>query len=207
MFLTSRLEKCLCLGALMALALAGCGCGGKDTPDAVANKAVEKAIEQGMRDEGKQADVQVNQDDKTFSMTVTDENDKQSTMTMNVGGDGSNVSISGPDGKMEMQSGPDAKVPASFPADVPLYPEMKLQMVMENAGPVFSLSGTTSDKAEEVAAFYKKTCVEKGWTQAVDMTEQEGTSMMHFQKDNRMLVVLTSVEGGEVTINLNTGVE
>ena len=207
MFLTSRFERFSGLGIIMTLALAGCDCGGKDTPDAVANKAAEKVIEQGLRDEGKQADVLINQDEKTFSMTVTDENDKESTMTMNVGDEGSNVSISGPEGKMEMQSGPDAKVPAGFPGDVPLYPGMKLQMVMENAGPVFSVSGTTADKAEEVTAFYKKTCAEKGWTQALDMAEQQGTSMMHFQKDNRMLMVLTSVESGEVTINLNTGVE
>ena len=108
---------------------------------------------------------------------------------------------------MEMQSGPDAKVPEDFPEDVAVYPGMKIQMVMENPGPVFSVSGTTTDTAEEVSAFYKKTCVEKGWTQAMDMTQQEGTSMMHFQKEKRMLVVLISVESGEVIINLNTGIE
>ena len=209
MYTVTLIKRTWCLGmvAAVVLAFAGCGCGGDDPPDTTVEKALEKTIEQGVREEGKQADVQINQADESFSMTVTDENDEKSTMTMNVGEDSSNVSITGPEGKMEMQSGPDAKVPEDFPEDVAVYPGMKIQMVMENPGPVFSVSGTTTDTAEEVSAFYKKTCVEKGWTQAMDMTQQEGTSMMHFQKEKRMLVVLISVDSGGVIINLNTGIE
>lgn len=199
--------KVWCLGMFMLLALAGCGCGSRDADESAGEKAVEQMVEQGLREEGKEADVQINQDDKSFSMTVTDENDKRSTMTMKVEGEASNVSITGPEGKMEMQSGAGAKIPPSFPEDVPIYPEMKVQMVMENEGPTFSVSGTSGDSLEDVVAFYKKTCVDKGWTQAMDMSQEQGTSMLHFQKGNRMLMVLTTSDGGELTINLNTGIE
>lgn len=227
------MKKSMVSGKIMIIAavasLCILGCGGKEADSSAAGKTTEeiskpdtsgipaapsdtaalkiaaKMMEQGMKAGGQDVDVKVNNDDKSFSMTVTDENNKQSTMTMSTTNDASQMNITGPDGAMTMQSGAGTKIPENFPEDIPLYPGIKIQMVMENAGPAYSIVGTTSDSVDDVSAFYKKNCVEKGWKQLMDMTHAEGTSMLHYEKDERVLMVLISVEDGEVNININTG--
>ena len=177
-----------------------------DTSSTAAEKVAEKLVEQAVGSGGEDVDVKIDENDKTFSMTVTDENNKQSTMTVSATDDSSQMNMSGPDGTLTMQSGTGTKVPENFPKDVLLYPGMTIQMVMENTGPAFSVVGTTTDTIDDVAAFYKKTCPEKGWNQTLSAAQAGDASMLTFEKEERTLMVLVALENGVVNINLNTGI-
>ncbi len=188
--------------------LAVCGCSSKESGDAQ-EKAVEKIIETSLAKEGKIADIDINKDNKSVSITVKDEKDAQATTTMNVAEDGDqmDINISSPDGNMKMQSGPDAKIPEAFPKDVPLYPGIKLQMIIENENQGYSLMGTTADSMSTVVEFYKKSCAEQGWTETMVMSQGEEMATLNYKKGKRILVMLLSVTEGEVSMNITTALE
>lgn len=182
------------------------GCGGKDSEETVQEKAVENIIERELASEGKTADVKINQDDESFSITVKDDNDAESTTTMNVSEDGQQMNITGPEGNMKMQSGAGAKIPEDFPEDVPLYPGATIQMVMENEEDTFSLVSSTGDDMTKVTEFFKKSCVDKGWKEVMVMAQGPEMSILNYEKNDRVLSVMLALADGEVSVNITTGV-
>ena len=188
-------------GMALLSALPGCG---RPARDAVTEETVERVVEQHLREEGKTADVKIDQDSGAFSITVTDENDQQSTMTMNISEDAAQLNLSGTDGAMTMRSGTSAQVPDTFPDDVPLYPDMTIQMVMEMAGEGFTVVGISDRTLAEVTAFYDKATKEMDWTEMMVMGRDETSSMVNYQKGHRTLMVIAGVEDGEVHINIST---
>ncbi|OQB95985.1 MAG: hypothetical protein BWX80_04229 [Candidatus Hydrogenedentes bacterium ADurb.Bin101] len=106
-----------------------------------------------------------------------------------------------------MQSGPQAKIPEAFPADVPLYPDIKLQMVVQNENQGFTLSGTLSDDMNTVAEFFKKSCVEQGWEEVMVMAQSSEMHMLNYKKEGRVLSIMLALANGEVGVNITTGQE
>lgn len=183
------------------------GCGSKEPETVIQEKAVEQIIERGLAQEGKTADVNINQDNDSLSITVKDEKDGQTTTTMNTTEDGMQMNIDGPDSTIKMQSGPQAKIPEAFPADVPLYPDIKLQMVVQNENQGFTLSGTLSDDMNTVAEFFKKSCVEQGWEEVMVMAQSSEMHMLNYKKEGRVLSIMLALANGEVGVNITTGQE
>ena len=126
---------------------------------------------------------------------------------MNTTDDGMQMNISGPDGSTKMQSGPQAKVPEAFPKDIPLYPDLKLQMVVENDAQGFTVSGTTPDDMNKVADYFKKTCTDQGWKEVMVMAQSGEMHLLNYTKDGRTLSIVLALADGEVTVNITTGLE
>jgi hypothetical protein len=181
------------------------GCGNKSVTEGVAEKAMEQAAEKGLAAEGKKADVDVKRNGDNLSITVKDENNQKSTMTMNSSEETTEMNIAGAEGNMKMQSGSGAKIPENFPKDVPLYPGVTLKMVMEMEGQGYSVVSSTTDAVSAVSDFYKKSCIEKGWTESMVMAQGADNAMLHYQKDERILMVVIGFAEGETTISITVG--
>lgn len=155
--------------------LAGCG---KKAEDAIAAKALEKAI----KADGGDADVKI-KDGKVVSATVTKDGQTTSITNSENGG----MKVTGENGTVTVATGDEAKVPADWPKDIPVYPGIKLDMVSGGPGN-YVILGTVSDAPEKGVAFYEKALKDGGWTEAMNM-KQPGGAMLMFSKDKRSVAV------------------
>lgn len=194
-------------GVVLLFVLAGLtACGAKQPEekpgDTLATKAVEKIVEKGLQAEGVDAKVQINPDAQTLSVTMTDEENKTSAMTMNMSDESAEVTISGDDKSMKMRSGEGAKIPDSFPKDVPLYTGMNINMVMEMGAQEFSVTATSADTLADITAFFKKACTEQGWTEITVMTQGDAMSMLSYEKGDRALAIMLSRDAEQTGISI-----
>lgn len=60
--------------------------------------------------------------------------------------------------------GSDVKLPAGFPSDMPIYGGATLVTANKSNEKEFYIIGNSSDTPEKVAAYYKNTLPQKGWT-------------------------------------------
>ena len=138
----------------------------------IAEKAMEKAIED---ETGGSADVDVRADG---SMEVTTE-------------------------EGTFQTG--NSMPEDWPKDVPVYAGATVQF-SGTASPENGQRGSavvlvTADSATDVAAFYKETLKENGWTVQSTM-EAQGTIIFSAEKDDRVFSFLTTTAEGMTTITM-----
>ncbi len=198
---------CLCTLTIM-------GCGGE--------KAAEKAIETGLSGAGQTADVKIDESAQTLTMNIADAEKGSTNLTMNMKDDNMQMTIEGPDGAMHMQSTPGggmqmqsgvdglvsmqtgagATIPEQFPKDIPLLPDMKVEMAMDMGDGNFSVSALVPGSLDEAVAFYKKACGENGWKETVNMSQdgEESMRMLGYEKEERSfnLVITASDEGTRV---------
>jgi hypothetical protein len=101
----------------------------------------------------------------------------------------------------EMLSGSRAKLPDDFPKDVPQYKGMELVMVATMPDGNLSVSATTPDSPEKVAAFYKKEAEANGWKveTSMDMGEMKN---FQYSKESRGLSVMLMNDDGKTGIQL-----
>lgn len=182
-------------GALLLVAT-GCGKAG----DKIAEKASEKAIEQAA---GEGADVDLDSDGNIVVKTE----------------DG-NFSASGEDGSFKMEtedgsfSSETGKLPASWPDDLPLPTNAKVQTGTEmsegDSGAMVSVTSITSASVDDVEEFYDE--VLSDWEQTNNTASTNGDMsyiQQNFVKADRaiMLMISESDEGTMVNINHSTGNE
>lgn len=194
-------------GVVLLFVLAGLtACGAKQPEekpgDTLATKAVEKIVEKGLQAEGVDAKVQINPDAQTLTVAMTDEEGKTSTMTTNMSDESAEVTISGDDKSMKMRSGEGAKIPDSFPKDVPLYAGMGINMIMELGTKEFSVSGTSPDSLGDITSFFKNACKEQGWTEITAMTQGDAMSILSYEKEDRALAIMLSRDAEQTGISI-----
>lgn len=186
------------------------GCGSKPS-ETVAEKAVEKMVEQALSDTGQQVNVQIDKEGAGFSMTVT--GDKAGEVSeIKIGQDEQTFSLSmqGTDGNVTVMGGGDAKIPDTFPKDVPLYPGMKLLVVQsmpEQQG--YIIQARSDDSMDKVTAYLKKEAAAQEWKETLAMSQagDPPMQMLGYSKDNRVLHFVLNSEDGGTIIHLNHGTE
>jgi hypothetical protein len=119
------------------------------------------------------------------------------------------ISVKSEEGNAQFSSGEAVQIPKDFPADVPIYPGMKVQFVQsvtENA--TFNLQGQTPDALEKVTENLKAKVTAQGWTEKLSMNQAgeggQAGAFLNYEKEGRSLnLVLTGQEDGTV-INVVT---
>lgn len=208
--------------ALGAFAVGGCGGPGKKASD----KIVEKAIESSLKAEGKDAQVKVDSASGAMSIKtkkdgedvdVKVEGDKVSMKSRGADGattyegSGDSFTMTSDDGTTTFSSGKGATLPASFPKDVAVYPGATLEAVIAQSGEDkgFSITATTPDAPEKVAAFHKKELTAQGWTekQSLSQTGDAPMQMLVYTKDARQLTLIITRDGEVTRAALNIGAQ
>ena len=154
--------------------LAGLGLVSAGCGKSASDKAAEKTIQAAVRASGQEADVSV----KSGTTNITTK-----------------------DGAMAFGEG--AKVPDNWPSDVPVYSKLKLLSAVATP-PVFTVSGTTSDTADAVLAYYKEHAAKNGWKED-QVVSQPPMSMLTYSKDTRKLNIIISSEGAERSVSITIG--
>jgi len=106
-------------------------------------------------------------------------------------------------GEISAQLGEEAKIPDSFPKDVPPYPGASVIVGMVAAG-VGMLTLQTGDDPEKVTAFYRENLEEEGWRLSPEM-ELQGQRVLAFEKGARNGAVQVSREGSDTTVVITVG--
>jgi hypothetical protein len=167
---------------ITALALVHCG----KAAEEVAEEAAEQAIEAQLGAEGGQANLEINEDDGSVSMTVS-------------GGEGGDISIA---------TGDKAEVPADFPSDVPQYPGLDIQSATAmQVNEAFMLQGTTDDAVDAVLQHLKTEAEKQGWTETTSFNQQadgQSLQMLGFSKDDRSLNYMIMVQDGKTNVSITT---
>ncbi len=186
------------------------GCGSKPS-ETVAEKAVEKMVEQALSDTGQKVNVKIGKEGDGFSMTVTGD-DAEGVSEIKIGQDEQTFSLSmqGMDGNVMVAGGEDARIPDTFPKDVPLYPGMKLLLVQsmpEQQG--YIIQARSDDSMDKVAAYIKKEVAAQEWKETLAMSQagDPPMQMLGYSKNNRVLHFVLNSEDGGTVIHLNHGTE
>jgi hypothetical protein len=105
------------------------------------------------------------------------------------------------DGNTTVTSGGNVQVPASFPKDVPVYPNTQILNSM-TAGDVVHLTLISKESIEKIAASYKEQMKREGWKESASFTM--GTTVtMAYDKDTRQATVaISKMDKGESGIQL-----
>ena len=101
-----------------------------------------------------------------------------------------------------LTAGGTAKVPADWPADVPVYPGARLTAVGAGAN-VRTLVLTTVDSPAKVSAFYKTNL--PGWTTTVDLTGPDGGLAQRTKGKMGLAVNITKSADGSAGFSLSHG--
>ena len=105
------------------------------------------------------------------------------------------------DGDATITSGGNVQVPASFPKDVPVYPNTQILNAM-TSGDVVHLTLISKESMEKIAASYKEQMKQQGWKESASFTM--GTTVtMAYDKDTRQATVaISKMDKGESGIQL-----
>ena len=182
------------LAIVVALPL-GCSCRQK-----IADKAIEKAIETQAKKDGK--DVDVKMDTKAGTMSIKAK-DGSENVNVDMKSDGNSFSIKTQDGVV--LGGENAKIPDSFPKDVPVFPGAKPTLVTtDTKSEMFSVSLTTADTFENVGTYYKKELAANGWKEEQTMTQSgdQPMQMLTYTKENRSVMVTITRDGANTALAL-----
>jgi len=87
-------------------------------------------------------------------------------------------------GGMAMQGGSNLRLPAGFPDDVPMYPELNIVSSAQLPGG-FTIQGQTNDSLDQVAEFYVGRMASSGWSHEPPAQQPPTMRMLPFSKDNR----------------------
>jgi len=207
--------------AAMAGSIGGCGCREK-VAEKVAEKAIEKAIQADAKKEGKDVDVDVNLKGGSMSIKTKDGSKKmdlnvqdgkmavkseggEEQVSMNA--DNQSVTVTTKDGTVTSTAGKTAKIPDTFPKDIPLYAGAEIVAVSTmTQNEMFHVQATTADSLKNVAAYYKKELPAKGWTeqQTVSQAGDSPMEMLNFTKEDRTVMVMVTADQGKTAIMLQT---
>jgi len=162
---------------LASVLLALQGCG------KASDVAQEKAIEAAISRDGVKADVDIDSDGNAVNYSATT-------------ADGATISV-----------GEKTALPKDFPSDIPVLEGWKLQMVSGDPASHMTTVLASSDKTlDDVAGFFKKELVAKGWKEVTGTNVPGMMRTMEFGKDKRMVTLMISASEDKTTsVNLVTG--
>lgn len=91
------------------------------------------------------------------------------------------------EGKTQVTWGEASAVSEAFPADIPVYPELKVMASAENQElGHFSLQGSSEDQPEKVMSYYQQKLKDAGWEQT-DAAKVGQMDTQSFKKADRVL--------------------
>lgn len=156
--------------------MAGCG---QKVSEKIAEKSIERSIKADAKKEGKDVDAKVDLDKGSMSIKGKDE---------------------------EMNVGKGAKLPESFPKDVPVYPGAEVGMSFAQSD-TYSVQLSTTDAMDKVAAYYKKELAANGWAEKQTLNQGGDNPMqtVSCEKSDRNLTVMIMGGKGKIDITLTTG--
>ncbi len=118
--------------------------------------------------------------------------------------EGNPVRFSGTDGQgnaFEASIGEDAKVPRSFPTDIPLYPGAEPMAAMSAGAEGSMVTFKTMDSQQDIYEFYQTKLAEQGW--AIAEEESFGGQLgLAGLKDSRKVTVNISGTKGDSRISV-----
>ncbi len=118
--------------------------------------------------------------------------------------DGNPIRFSGTDvhgSAFEASIGDNAKVPSSFPTDVPLYPGAKPMAAMTAAGEGTMVTFKTMESQQKIYEFYQTELGEQGW-KVGDGASFGGQLGLEALKDTRKVKIAISGTKGDSRISL-----
>jgi hypothetical protein len=195
----------------------GPGCGKK-----AAEVIAERAMENAMAKDGKEAEVNI--DSKTGSMSIKSKDGKEdvdikmdgSGMTVKskegetvstYSNDGETYTMKTEGGGPSMTFGKGAKAPDGFPKDIPIYPGAEIQMSSADpANKTFAVQALSADGVDKVAEYYKKEMKAQGWNEG-DGVVQTGANAMHmlnFDKAEMSAMVMVMAQDGQALVSITT---
>lgn len=185
--------------ALTLLTIHGCG-------KEAARETAEKTIEKSLAAEGKEAEVTIKPDEESFSMTVKENADDNTTAEIQMEKDGGTIVVTDADGSNStMQMGASANIPEGFPEDVPIHHSLKVNMSLTDGESGFTLQASSEEQFETLVAFYTQESREQGWTEQMNMQQNLETpmQMLVYEKEERMMNLVLQKEGDTVNITIN----
>jgi len=183
-------------------------CGEKNEAQTAKERAIEQAASQALRDAGGKGGVTVSGGKMRFKNPETGE-EVEMTLPKGTGHGKSGVGesvpeatwhIKGKEGAATISAGGAAKIPATFPKDVPLYKGAQVLLVMEQPQATM-VHLRTKDDAKTVSDAYAAALKAVGWEEETTMTMPQGT-MRSLKKGNRTLSVTVIGDKGVTTIQL-----
>ena len=103
-------------------------------------------------------------------------------------------------------SGDATEIPKDFPEDVPLYQPGKAIAAMEVPGG-YSVTMTTPDTVDAVAASYKEQMTSHGWAEQATMNMGGQTVMVYGKGETRVTNIAVMPVEGETTITVTVASE
>lgn len=100
-------------------------------------------------------------------------------------------------------AGSNLAVPADFPDDIPIYPDLNISGV-NNVGPTRMVQGIAQDGVEEVATFYLAQMPAKGWTASGDQQPSPAMRTLQFTKSGRTVGITMMATGPGASVALTT---
>jgi hypothetical protein len=146
--------------------------------NSVEEKAVEKKIE---KETGAKAEVDLS--DQGMKMTGTSEGEKFSVTT-----------------------GEATEIPKDFPEDVPLYQPARAVSAVVVAGG-YSVTLTTPDAVDKVAANYKAQMTAQGWAEQASMNMGGQTVLVYGKEEGRVVNIAVMPVEGATTITVTVATE
>lgn len=125
---------------------------------------------------------------------------KMGLKNMQVNNDGKSFQFEGKNGE-QVQVGENLKLPAGFPATMPMYPGAKIQSAIdmkEGMAVTYTVDNVT---AEQLQDFYKTELPKNGWTNDVDKVGG-GIFAVKNAQFNGMIIALAEKGKGHVQINI-----
>lgn len=107
------------------------------------------------------------------------------------GGDGDDAAdgASGSNNGGGGEEGSTVSLPDNFPADVPLYPDARIEMA-HSEGSSLNLIHKTSDSVDDVSQFFKTKLAEAGWADSETMDTPRGAVISVSQGNRRVTITI-----------------
>jgi hypothetical protein len=106
-------------------------------------------------------------------------------------------------GGLAVQGGSNLSLPAGFPDDIPMYPEINIFTASQMPNQGFMVQGQTPDAVEKVAEFYVARMTSSGWTHQAPAQQVPTMRVLPFRKDSRTATI-NLIGGQGTTVQLTT---
>ena len=106
-------------------------------------------------------------------------------------------------GGLAAQAGSNLAVPAGFPDDIPMSPQLNIVTAGQLPSDGFTIQGHTPDSVEQVAEFYVARMTSSGWTHEQPAQQPPGMRVLPFKKDDRTASI-NLIGGQGTTVQLTT---
>ncbi len=191
------------VAAASALLLGACG--EKKDAQTAKERAIEQAANEALREAGGKGKVTMSGGKVRFTNPETGEEVEMTVPKGKPAGGGETVPeatwhVKSKEGDATVTMGAGAKIPATFPKDVPLYPGAQVFMVTDQPQGVL-VHLRTKDDAKKVSDAYAAALKAQGWEEETAMTMATGI-MRSLKKGGRTLSVLVMGAEGVTTIQL-----